>query len=93
MTEPIPAPALLAAERSPGLVARGLVRDYGRFRVVNDVSIQVRDTNDKLRSFFKDNIKEIRRDKPSPMPSYASVLSKNEIEDVVAYLSSLRGAQ
>ncbi len=30
------------AESGPGLVARGLVRDYGRFRVVNDVSIQVR---------------------------------------------------
>jgi len=29
-------------ERGPGLVARGLVRDYGRFRVVNDVSFQVR---------------------------------------------------
>jgi lipopolysaccharide export system ATP-binding protein len=27
---------------SPGLVAHGLVRDYGRFRVVNDVSFHVR---------------------------------------------------
>ncbi len=40
MTEPNVTNAV--PERSPGLVARGLVRDYGRFRVVNDVSIQVR---------------------------------------------------
>jgi len=29
--------------RGPGLEAHGLVRDYGRFRVVNDVTIQVRE--------------------------------------------------
>jgi len=29
-------------QRASGLAARGLVRDYGRFRVVNDVSIEVR---------------------------------------------------
>ncbi len=40
MTEPTVTNAVPA--RSPGLVARGLIRDYGRFRVVNDVSIQVR---------------------------------------------------
>ena len=40
MTEPTVTNAV--PERSPGLVARGLIRDYGRFRVVNDVSIQVR---------------------------------------------------
>jgi len=27
------------------------------------------------------------------MPAYGSVLSKKEIQDLVAYLSSLRGAQ
>ena len=40
MSAPIPMNG--KAERGPGLVARGLVRDYGRFRVVNDVSIHVR---------------------------------------------------
>jgi putative heme-binding domain-containing protein len=57
----------------------------------DDISIQVRDTNDKLRSFKKDGIKEVRYDKPALMPSYAATLSKKELEDVVAYLNSLRG--
>jgi len=59
----------------------------------DDVSIQLRDSGDNLRAFFKDDLKEIRRDKPSLMPSYAKALSKTELEDVVAYLSSLRGAK
>ncbi|MES1261640.1 MAG: c-type cytochrome, partial [Acidobacteriota bacterium] len=59
----------------------------------DDISIQLRDSNDNLRSFFKDKIKEIRRDKPSLMPAYGAVLSGKELEDVVAYLSSLRGAR
>ncbi len=59
----------------------------------DDLSIQVRDTNDSLRSFLKANIKEIRRDQPSLMPAYGSVLSGKELADLVAYLSSLRGVQ
>jgi putative heme-binding domain-containing protein len=57
----------------------------------DDHSIQIRDTGDNLRSFIKSNIKEIRRDSPSLMPSYATSLNKKELEDVVAYLNSLRG--
>jgi putative heme-binding domain-containing protein len=59
----------------------------------DDISIQLRDTGDNLRSFLKDNIKEIRRDGPSLMPAYGSVLTRKEIEDLVAYLSSLRGVR
>lgn len=59
----------------------------------DDISIQLRDQNDNLRSFLKENLKDIRHDKPSLMPAYGSILSKKEIEDVVAYLSSLRGTQ
>ena len=35
----------------------------------------------------------MRYDKPSLMPPYGTVLSKKEIDDVVSYLSSLRGVQ
>lgn len=59
----------------------------------DDLSIQLRDDKDNLRSFLKVNIKEIRRDKPSLMPPYGSALSKKEIEDVLAYLNSLRGVR
>jgi mono/diheme cytochrome c family protein len=44
-----------------------------------------------LRVFLKDNIKDIQRDKPSLMPAYGRALGRKEIEDLVAYLSSLRG--
>jgi quinoprotein glucose dehydrogenase len=59
----------------------------------DDVSIQLRDLKDNPRSFLKENLTDIRHDKPSLMPAYGSMLSKKEIEDVVAYLSSLRGTQ
>jgi len=59
----------------------------------DDISIQVRDEQDNLRSFLKENIREIRHDKPSLMPPYGTTLSKKEIEDVVAFLNSLRGGE
>jgi putative heme-binding domain-containing protein len=59
----------------------------------DDVSVQLRDDHDNLRSFLKDDVREIRRDKPALMPSYAAKLSKKEINDVVSYLSTLRGNQ
>jgi putative heme-binding domain-containing protein len=59
----------------------------------DDLSIQLRDTNDNLRSFLKENLTGIRRDRPSLMPAYGSVLTKKELEDVIAYLSSLRGGR
>jgi len=59
----------------------------------DDVSIQLRDTNESLRSFLKSNVRELRRGRPSLMPSFATSLTTKEIEDIVAFLSSLRGAQ
>ena len=57
----------------------------------DDVSIQLREVNGSLRAFLKDSLKQIRRDSPSLMPAYGSALSQREIEDLVAYLSSLKG--
>jgi putative heme-binding domain-containing protein len=57
----------------------------------DDISIQLRDMSGNLRAFLKDRIKGIRREQPSLMPSYGSALDKKEIQDLVAYLSSLRG--
>ena len=59
----------------------------------DDISIQLRDMSGNLRAFLKESLKEIRRDKPSLMPAYGSSLSKKEIEDLIAYLSSLRGTR
>ncbi len=59
----------------------------------DDVSIQLRDMRDNLRSFLKADIREIRHENTFPMPSYSSTFSRTELEDVVAYLNSLRGEQ
>jgi putative heme-binding domain-containing protein len=59
----------------------------------DDVSIQLRDEKGDLRSFFKDKLSGLQYDKPSLMPAYGTKLSKKEIDDVVSYLSSLRGMQ
>jgi cytochrome c oxidase cbb3-type subunit III len=57
----------------------------------DDLSIQLRDAADNLRSFLKENVREIRRDRPSLMPPFGTTLNRQEVEDLVAYLNSLRG--
>jgi quinoprotein glucose dehydrogenase len=57
----------------------------------DDYSIQMRDLNEELRSFLKSDLAEIRHERESLMPSYESALSEKEIDNLVAYLSSLRG--
>ncbi len=59
----------------------------------DDLSVQVRDLSGTPRSFLKENIKELRRDKTTLMPSYETQFSKQELGDLVAYLNSLKGAQ
>ena len=59
----------------------------------DDISIQLREMSGNLRAFLKSDVKQIRRDKPSLMPAYGSAMSKKEMEDLIAYLSSLRGAR
>jgi cytochrome c oxidase cbb3-type subunit III len=57
-------------------------------------SIQIRDVSNRVRSFWKSELAEL--DKMwgrSPMPSYAEALTTPELQDLVAYLSSLRGTR
>ena len=56
----------------------------------DDYSIQIRDMSGNLRSFLKADLTEIQRPKQSLMPAYKS-LSASELDDLVAYLNSLRG--
>src|SRR5215469_4372085 len=85
-----PAAEVPAAYRAVQLVTKSGPTIQGIRLNEDDVSIQIRDSNGKLRSFFKDDLKDIQRDKPSLMPAYGTTLTKKELEDVVAYLSSLR---
>jgi putative heme-binding domain-containing protein len=57
-------------------------------------SIQVRDLSGGIHSFQKADLKELQRETgKSPMPSFRGVLSASEVDDLIAYLVSLRGNQ
>ena len=55
-------------------------------------SIQIRDLAGDFRSLFKSELAELNKQPgKSPMPSYGRVFTSGESDDVIAYLSSLRG--
>ena len=53
-------------------------------------SIQVMDEEERLLSYSKKLLKEIRRGQVSAMPTYQDDLSEAEVDDLVAYLASLK---
>jgi len=75
----------VVVETKRGQTIRGLALNE------DDLSIQVRDIDGNPRSFLKDDVKSTRREQRSLMPSYASRLSGMEIDNLVAYLRTLRG--
>jgi putative heme-binding domain-containing protein len=68
-------------------------RRLGGARVNEDTfSIQFRDAAGRVHSFFKSDLAEFHKDwGKSSMPSYRDLFSKEELDDVVAFLVSLRG--
>jgi putative heme-binding domain-containing protein len=56
----------------------------------DDLSIQIRDTEGNPRSFIKSELKDLRRERRSLMPSFASKLSAADLSHVVSYLQTLR---
>jgi putative heme-binding domain-containing protein len=57
-------------------------------------SIQLRDLSGQFRSFWKSELVELNKQRgKSPMPSYQGLLTAAELDDLIAYLDSLRGAQ
>jgi cytochrome c oxidase cbb3-type subunit III len=78
------------------LQVRVVTRDGKRLtgvRLNEDLlSIQLRDYSGGLHSFLKSELRELHKDwGKSPMPSYRNTLTEAELEDLVAYLVSLRG--
>jgi putative heme-binding domain-containing protein len=54
-------------------------------------TIQLKDAGGRFHSFRKSELKDLRRlEKESPMPSYEGQLSAGELDDLVAYLASLK---
>jgi putative heme-binding domain-containing protein len=58
----------------------------------DDISIQMRTADGDLRSFKKDDLRDLQREERSLMPSYANKLSSAEIDSLVEYLETLKGA-
>jgi cytochrome c oxidase cbb3-type subunit 3 len=54
-------------------------------------SVQVRDLSGRIHSFFKSELAELDKQwGVSPMPAYGEMFSKDELDDLVAFLASLR---
>lgn len=88
-----------AAEVLEGFLMVRIVTREGKnvqgIRVNEDnFTIQIIDPSGRFSSFRKDSLSKLdKRVGESPMPSYQAVFSDNELRDLVAYLSSLRGEQ
>ena len=55
-------------------------------------SIQIKDANGQFYSLRKQELKELQKLRgQTPMPSYEGVFNTSELDDLVAYLASLRG--
>jgi putative heme-binding domain-containing protein len=76
------------------LVTRAGRRVSGILLAEDTFSIQVRDYSERPLSFWKRELSEVKRSRgKTPMPAYRGTLSDLELEDLVAYLVSLRGAK
>jgi putative heme-binding domain-containing protein len=63
----------------------------GRILNQDGFSVQIIDSSSELRSFLKANLREFTIVTANPMPAYADKMSAEDINDLVQYLSSLKG--
>ncbi len=75
----------IVVETRDGKKITGVQRGFDNF------SAQLMDANETYYSFLKGDVNTLKREYRSMMPSYAKAFTPAELEDVVAYLYSLRG--
>jgi hypothetical protein len=78
-------------QRPVRVVTREGVTVNGRLLNHDTFTIQLLDSNGRLRLFEKSTVKEFTIPKESPMPSYRDTFDAQELADVVTYLTTLRG--
>ncbi len=77
---------LLDLVTASGATIRGVRMNEDSF------SIQIKELNGEFHSYRKAALKDLRKLRgKSPMPSYADALKPEEMDDLIAYLASLRG--
>jgi len=68
------------------------VTTTGRLLNLDTFTIQLLDSKERLRSFVKSDLRDHGFVEKSPMPSYKTSLTAQELADVVSYLASLKRA-
>jgi mono/diheme cytochrome c family protein len=86
-----PAAEILPGNRTIRFVTHS--GEAGTARVLNQdtFTFQLIDTNERMRTIPKADLREYTFIKSSPMPSYRDTLAPEELSDVIAYLMSLKG--
>jgi quinoprotein glucose dehydrogenase len=82
---------ILPENRMYRVVMRDGANITGRLLNHDTYQVLMRDEKDQLRSFNKAELREHGFVPASPMPSFRSTLSADELADVVAHLASLKG--
>jgi quinoprotein glucose dehydrogenase len=80
------------ANRSVRVTSKDGTTITGRLLNQDNFTVQLIDSQGKLRSFMKSDLRESTVLSKSPMPSYKGKLSDQEVADLVAYLLTLKGA-
>jgi putative heme-binding domain-containing protein len=87
------------ADVTPGFSTVTVVKKDGKKIVgveksFDNFSAQLMDLSGNYYSFLREDVASMKRDPVSLMPSnYGKVLSESEIDDLIAYLNSLRGSR
>ena len=82
---------ILPENRFYRVVARDGGTTSGRLLNLDSFQILMLDEKEQLRSFQKSELREHGFIKASKMPSYRERLTRQELADVIAYLSTLKG--
>ena len=82
---------ILPENRFYRVVARDGATTSGRLLNLDTFQVLMLDEKEQLRSFQKSELREHGFVKGSKMPSYRERLSRQELADVIAYLSTLKG--
>jgi putative heme-binding domain-containing protein len=60
---------------------------------IDNFSVQLMDASENYYSFLRSEVRSVSREFKSIMPAYGQSLSESEIDDLVAYMASLRGEE